>query len=74
MAHWIVGKHRHDVLGLKHGPDAPADRLAAVGGDHLDRDAEVVADEFKEFPQPHGFGRGSDLCRRTDRNIDHKMR
>ena len=46
----FVGKHRHDVLGLKNGPDTPADRLAAVGSDHLDRDAEVVADEFKELP------------------------
>ena len=70
----IVGKHSHDVLSLKHRPDAPADRLAAVGGDHLDRNAEVVADEFKELAQPHGFGCGSDLGRRADRQIDHKMR
>ena len=61
-------------MRLQHRPDAAADRLAAVGGDHLDGNAEVVADEFEKFAQPHGFRWRCELCRRADRQIDHQMR
>ncbi len=39
--------------GLEHRTDAVADRLAAVGRDDLDGDAEMVADELEQLAQPH---------------------
>ena len=53
----IVGQHGHHVLGFEHRTDAVADRLAAVGRDHLHRYAEVIADEFEQFAQPHRLHR-----------------
>ena len=69
----LVGQHRHHVLRLQHRADAVADRLAAVGGDHLDRDAEMIADEFEQLAQPHRLHRGGHLGRRADRQVDQQM-
>ena len=69
----IVGQHRHHVLGFEHRADAVADRLAAVGGDNLDRDAEMVADELEQLAQPHGLHGVGEFGRRSDRKIDQQM-
>ena len=62
-----------DVLCFEHRTNAVADRLATVSDDNLDRDAEMVADEFEQLTQSHGLHGVSDFGRRPDRQIDHKM-
>ncbi len=47
----LVGQNGHDVVGFQHRTDAVADRLAAVGRDHLDGNAELVADELEQLAQ-----------------------
>ena len=69
----LVGEHGHDVLGFQHRTDAVADRLPAIGRNHLDRDAKMIADEFEQFSQPHRFHGVGKLGGRADRQIDEQV-
>ena len=69
----IVLQYLHHVARLEHRTDTASHRLAAIGDDHLNEQAQPAGDVFEQLAQCLRLAHVANLGRRSHRDVDNEV-